>query len=453
MKIDYGLEMSQSQKIIVSTNLVQSLKILSMTTLELEDEIKKQAEENPIIEVEMQNSERKVDWERYINHLKHHTYNDKNESRYNADSKMDFENIISNNQNLYDYLKEQINCYKIDKTEEKVCEYIIDSLDENGYLKDEDLVIKDLNIDSSTYNRCKKYIQSLEPSGVGGSNLEESLIIQLRNLDIKDGLLEDIIKNDLNCIGNKKISLICKKYNINKSQCMNYIKLIKSLDPKPCEKFKLKDIIYIKPDVTVKKIDGEFVLEGNNTNDINIHINSFYKEILNDESSDIVAKEFIKDRLDNALNLIKSIEHRKSTTIMIANSILNKQKDFFEKGLHYIKPMKMQELAQELNMHQSTISRGVNGKYMLTPFGLFEFKYFFSKGLETQETEGVSSISIKKFIKDTIKNEDKSKPLSDEKIKVMLNNQGINIARRTVSKYREELEILPSSKRKTLISK
>lgn len=116
MKIDYGLEMSQSQKIIVSTNLVQSLKILSMTTLELEDEIKKQAEENPIIEVEMQNSERKVDWERYINHLKHHTYNDKNESRYNADSKMDFENIISNNQNLYDYLKEQINCYKIDKT-------------------------------------------------------------------------------------------------------------------------------------------------------------------------------------------------------------------------------------------------------------------------------------------------------------------------------------------------
>ena len=294
MKIDYGLEMSQSQKIIVSTNLVQSLKILSKTTLELEDEIKKQAEENPIIEVEMQNSERKVDWERYINHLKHHTYNDKNESRYNADSKMDFENIISNNQNLYDYLKEQINCYKIDKTEEKVCEYIIDSLDENGYLKDEDLVIKDLNIDSKIYNRCKKYIQSLEPSGVGGSNLEESLIIQLRNLDIKDGLLEDIIKNDLNCIGNKKISLICKKYNINKSQCMNYIKLIKSLDPKPCEKFKLKDIIYIKPDVTVKKIDGEFVLEGNNTNDINIHINSFYKEILNDESSDIVAKEFIK---------------------------------------------------------------------------------------------------------------------------------------------------------------
>ena len=171
MKIDYGLEMSQSQKIIVSTNLVQSLKILSMTTLELEDEIKKQAEENPIIEVEMQNSERKVDWERYINHLKHHTYNDKNESRYNADSEMDFENIISNNQNLYDYLKEQINFYKIDKAEKRVCEYIIDSLDENGYLKDEDLVIKDLNIDSSTYNRCKKYIQSLEPSGVGGSNL------------------------------------------------------------------------------------------------------------------------------------------------------------------------------------------------------------------------------------------------------------------------------------------
>ena len=181
--------------------------------------------------------------------------------------------------------------------------------------------------------------------------------------------------------------------------------------------------------------------------EVEFYYNPFY-DVTNSAASAWFAKEFIKDRLDNALNLIKSIEHRKSTTIMIANSILNKQKDFFENGIHYIKPMKMQELAQELNMHQSTISRGVNGKYMLTPFGLFEFKYFFSKGLETQETEGVSSISIKKFIKDTIKNEDKSKPLSDEKIKVMLNNQGINIARRTVSKYREELEILPSSKRK-----
>lgn len=453
MEMDYGLELSQSQKLVVSTNLVQSLKILSMTTLELEDEIKKQAEENPIIEIEMQNSERKVDWERYINHLKNHTHKDKNESGYNIDNEIDFENMISNNQNLYDYLKEQINCYKIDKTEKKVCEYIIDSLDENGYLKDENLVIKNLNIDSSTYKRCKKYIQSLEPSGIGGRNLEESLIIQLRNLDIKDKLLEDIIKNDLNCVGNKNISSICKKYDINKSQCMNYIKIIKSLDPKPCEKFNCKDIVYIKPDVTVKKVDGEFILVGNNSNDINIHINSFYEEILNEESSDTVAKEFIKDRLDSALNLIKSIEHRKSTTLKIANSILNKQKEFFEKGLDYMKPMKMQELANELNLHQSTISRGVSGKYMLTPFGLFEFKYFFSKGLETQETGAVSSISIKKFIKDTIKNEDKSKPLSDEKIKVMLNNQGINVARRTVSKYRDELGILPTNKRKTLISK
>ena len=453
MEMDYGLELTQSQKLIMSTNLVQSLKVLSMTILELEDEIKKQAEENPIIEIETLNSERKVDWERYINHFKNHNYNYKNEFGYNTDNEIDIENIISNNQNLYDYLKEQINCYKINKTEKMVCEYIIDSLDENGYLQDENLVIENLNIDINTYNRCKKYIQSLEPSGVGGSNLEESLIIQLRNLDIEDKLLENIIKNDLNCIGNKKISLICKKYDINKSQCMNYIKIIKSLDPKPCEKFKFKNVVYIKPDVTVKKIEGEFILVENKSNDVNIHINSFCEEILTDESSDIVAKEFIKGRLDSALNLIKSIEYRKSTIIKIANLILNKQKEFFEKGLDYIKPMKMQELADELNLHQSTISRGVNGKYILTPFGLFEFKYFFSRGLETIETEAISSISIKKFIKDTIKNEDKSKPLSDEKIKTILNNQGINIARRTVSKYREELGILPTSKRKDLIHK
>ena len=265
--------------------------------------------------------------------------------------------------------------------------------------------------------------------------------------EIKSFVLNRISKNNL------EISyIVAEKQHVQeqliKDQNRFYNFLLKILLDQHKEKFKENKINLILDNKTIK------VKSLNSFEDyINIHINSFYKEILNDESSDIVAKEFIKDRLDSALNLIKSIEHRKSTTIMIANSILNKQKDFFEKGIHYIKPMKMQELAQELNIHQSTISRGVNGKYMLTPFGLFEFKYFFSKGLETQETEGVSSISIKKFIKDTIKNEDKSKPLSDEKIKVMLNNQGINIARRTVSKYREELEILPSSKRKTLISK
>lgn len=455
MEIDYGLDLSQSQKLIMTTTLMQSLKILNMSAVELENEIKRQAEENPIIEIETKGEDKNVDWEKYIKNMQNYTYKDKNEFAYNADNEVDFENMVSYTQNLYDYLKNQINYYRIDKREKTICEYIIDSLDENGYLniQDEELIIKKFNIDKNIYDICKSYVQSLEPNGIGGASLEECLLIQLRNLNIQDDLLEKIIKEDLNNIANKKVKPLCKKYNINQEQYMNYIKIIKNLDPKPGKIYNINTVEYIKPDVIVRKINGSFIIINNDKNDMTININSFYQNILNKPDTDEDAKKFIKERLNSALNLIKNIENRKSTTMKIAQSILNKQEEFFEKGINYIKPMKMQELADELQLHQSTISRGVNGKYMLTPFGMFEFKYFFSKGLETQGTEDISSISIKNFIKDTIKNEDKAKPLSDEKIKQLLNKNGINISRRTVAKYREELQILPSNKRKILLLK
>ena len=455
MEIDYGLELSQSQKLIMTTKLVQSLKILNMSTAELEAEIKKQAEENPIMEIDTKDNDSRIDWENYIKNMQKYTYRDKNEFAYNVDNEVDFENMVRSTQNLYDYLKNQLRYYRIDKKQRKICEYIIDSLEENGYLdiQDEKLIMERLKIDKNTYYTCKSYVQSLEPNGVGGTTLEECLSIQLKNLNIKDDLLDQIIKEDLNNIANKKIKSICKKYNISQEQCINYIKIIKHLEPKPGKIYNTNEVQYIKPDVIIKKVDGNFIVVSNDKNDISININSFYQSMLNKQDSDEDTKKFIKERLDSALNLIKNIENRKSTTIKIAKSILKRQEEFFEKGTNYIKPMKMQELADELNLHQSTISRGVNGKYMMTPFGMFEFKYFFSKGLETQGTEDTSAISIKKFIEDIIKKEDKAKPLSDEKIKQLLNKNGVNISRRTVAKYREELEILPSNKRKTLFLK
>ena len=455
MEIDYGLELSQSQKLIMTTKLVQSLKILNMSTAELEAEIKKQAEENPIMEIDTKDNDSRIDWENYIKNMQKYTYRDKNEFAYNVDNEVDFENMVRSTQNLYDYLKNQLRYYRIDKKQRKICEYIIDSLDENGYLdiQDEKLIMERLKIDKNTYYTCKSYVQSLEPNGVGGTTLEECLSIQLKNLNIKDDLLDQIIKEDLNNIANKKIKSICKKYNISQEQCINYIKIIKHLEPKPGKIYNTNEVQYIKPDVIIKKVDGNFIVVSNDKNDISININSFYQSMLNKQDSDEDTKKFIKERLDSALNLIKNIENRKSTTIKIAKSILKRQEEFFEKGTNYIKPMKMQELADELNLHQSTISRGVNGKYMMTPFGMFEFKYFFSKGLETQGTEDTSAISIKKFIEDIIKKEDKATPLSDEKIKQLLNKNGVNISRRTVAKYREELEILPSNKRKTLFLK
>ena len=296
MEIDYGLELSQQQKLIMTTKLVQSLKILNMSTAELEAEIKKQAEENPIMEIDTKDNDSRIDWENYIKNMQKYTYRDKNEFAYNVDNEVDFENMVRSTQNLYDYLKNQLRYYRIDKKQRKICEYIIDSLDENGYLdiQDEKLIMERLKIDKNTYYTCKSYVQSLEPNGVGGTTLEECLSIQLKNLNIKDDLLDQIIKEDLNNIANKKIKSICKKYNISQEQCINYIKIIKHLEPKPGKIYNTNEVQYIKPDVIIKKVDGNFIVVSNDKNDISININSFYQSMLNKQDSDEDTKKFIK---------------------------------------------------------------------------------------------------------------------------------------------------------------
>jgi len=291
-------------------------------------------------------------------------------------------------------------------------------------------------------------VQQLEPVGVGARDLSECLLIQMDNLDIINPILTEIVKNDLVLLANNKYKQISKKYNITLQKCVELIDIIKSLDPKPGRAKSSEKSVYIQPDVVVEKIDGEFVVHTNEKDSYKIRINNYYKEILSNSNSDENAKCFIKERLNSATDLIKNIENRKSTILRIAEETLKYQREFLEKGTKYIKPLKMKEIAERLGFHESTISRGVNGKYMLTPYGLYEFRYFFSSAIDTESDEKASSISIKKIIEEMIECENKNKPLSDEHISKMLKEKGINIARRTVAKYREELGILSSSRRK-----
>ena len=340
-------------------------------------------------------------------------------------------NIIKNTYSLYENLHLQVRLYKINKIEKEICDYIIDSLDEDGYLRiDEKYIIDELNITNSLFEMCLKIVQQLEPVGVGARNLSECLIIQMRNLGIDNALLETIVSKDLELIGKNKYKEITKKYNISMQKCVNLINFIKTLDPKPGRVCSDEKSVYIQPDVVVEKIEDEFIVYINESDSLKIRISNFYKEILKNSKYD------------------ESIESRKSTILKIAKEIVKNQKDFFDKGEKYIKPMKMKDIAQNLDFHESTISRGVNRKYMLTPFGIYEFKYFFSSALETNYDNLASSVSIKRMIQETIKSENKKKPLSDDQISKILNDRGINIARRTIAKYREELGILSSSKRK-----
>lgn len=232
---------------------------------------------------------------------------------------------------------------------------------------------------------------------------------------------------------------------------MEYIEKIKEFDPKPGRLCSNEKTIYIQPDVMVRKINGEFIVYMNDNANFHLCINNYYKSVLSNPTSDENAKEFIKNKLNYALNLLKNIETRKSTVLKIAEVIVKEQNEFFSKGVKYIKPMRLKDIALELGYHESTISRGINSKYMLTPFGLFEFKYFFSTAIQSKEEEGTSSTKIKNMIKGFINEENKLKPLSDDKICKLLKDEGITVARRTVAKYREEMNILSSSKRKQFI--
>lgn len=446
MNLNNGLDLIQSQKLVMTTQLKQSLDILNMSNLELEDEIKKEIEENPILDVE---NKEDVNWEEYFKTIDNKVYNMKN---YDLDNDYTLENIAIYESGLYDYVKNQLSFLNLNKKEKEICEYIVDSLDKDGYLGvEEEFIINEFKIDKDYLKKCLKYIQRLEPSGIGAKNLTECLLIQMENENINDTILKSIIMEDLNLIGQNKIKVISKKYNITIEECMKYIEKIRKFNPKPGRLYSSDNTIYIQPDVIVRKIDNEFVVYMNDNTNFHLCINNYYKSVLNNPTSDSKAKEFIKSKLNNALNLLKNIESRKSTILKIAEVIVREQNEFFNKGPKYIKPMILKDIAIELEYHESTISRGINSKYMMTPFGLFEFKYFFSRSISSEEDEGTSSTKVKDMIKEFVSKENKLKPLSDDKICKLLKDEGITIARRTVAKYREEMNILSSSKRKQFV--
>lgn len=446
MNLNNRLDIIQSQKLVMTTQLKQSLDILNMSNLELEDEIKRESEENPVLE--MQNKA-DIDWAEFAKNIDNKSYNIK---RYDLDNDFTLENLARYESNLYDYAKEQLSFLKLSNKEREVCEYIVDCLDKDGYLRtDEIFILEELNIDNNYFDKCLKNIQELEPSGIGARDLSECLLIQMENKNINDDILKSIIIEDLNLIGQNKIKFISKKYDISIEECVEYIEKIKEFDPKPGRLCSNEKTVYIQPDVTVRKIDGQFIIYMNDNANFHLCINNYYKSVLNNPESDENAKEFIKNKLDYALNLLKNIETRKSTILKIAEVIVKEQKEFFNKGAKYIKPMRLKDIALDLGYHESTISRGINSKYILTPFGLFEFKYFFSTAIQSDEEEGTSSTKIKNMIKEFINKENKLKPLSDDKICKLLKDEGIIVARRTVAKYREEMNILSSSKRKQFV--
>lgn len=465
MRMGYDLVLEQQQKLIMTPELRLALKILQLPAIELEDLVKQELETNPALDLIDDTPEEKtenndindkdkknlldeIDWKEYFQ------YQGKSYCLENTDieesQETNYENFICYSDTLKDHLLFQLRALKLSKCERAIGEYIIESLDDNGYLSASiDQISDALSIDKEKVQKVLKIIQTFEPLGVGAENLIDCLLIQINALGLADDNLITIIKEYLDDIAANRLQIIAKKLSISVLEVQNYSDIIKGLEPKPGRAFSCgTENRYIIPDVFVDKIDGEYVVTINDSYTSKLMINKFYRNIINtgDKSSD--AMSFINDKLSSAMWLIRSLEQRKNTLYKVVKAIIDYQIDFFEKGSRYLKTMTLKDIADEVQVHESTVSRAISGKYAQTPRGIFEIKYFFKSGVGSQSGEDISSESIKKMIKSIIDEEDASKPVSDQFIAEVLAQKGIKISRRTVAKYRDEIGIPSSSRRK-----
>lgn len=423
----------------MTPELRQAIQMLQFTSQELWQYVESQMETNPLLEVEnkqeaeehieeYENKLDDVDWKEYAEQYDDISYR----STINREEKENtFENYVSERTSLKDHLLFQLNLSIFDKKQKEIGEIIIESIDKNGYLTNSATGLSEqLGVDVKLVENVIEVIQTFDPVGVCARNLKECLLIQLELKGIDNPDIREVVNNHLEDVAQNRLAKISKELNISLKSVQWICDLIKSLEPKPGRGFAhdSDDIKYITPDVYLYYIDGEYIISVNDSSAPRLIINSYYKQLLN-RSSDENTTNFLAERLNSAMWLIKSIEQRRMTIYKVVESILKYQMEFFEKGKKSLKPLTLRDIADDIGVHESTVSRATNGKYIQTPRGLFELKYFFSSGVNS-ECGGISSTSIKSIIKEIIEGENPKKPFSDQQILKVLKLKNIDISDR-----------------------
>lgn len=454
MKIGYELTIEQTQKLSMTPELIQAIQILQYNNQELNEYIDKELLENPILESEYhKESDTEIDIDSLRDQLIQADDNVEAYKQWESHSTSDeysYENFVAFNYTLTEFLIEQLHFSSLKGQDAEIGRYIIENIDDNGYLSmslEEICSVLDVDLDSC--ERVLDLIHTFEPSGVGARDLNECLIIQLASLGELTDEIEFIISNRLKDLADNKYALISKEVGISLTEVQEIADLIRTLEPKPGRGFDSDNSIkYIIPDIYVEETNGEYVVSANDGSTPSLHISSYYNSLTEEAKSDKELSNYLNNRFNSAMWLMKSIEQRKKTIYNVASAIVQFQNDFFAKGERFLKPLTLKQIAETVGVHESTVSRAINGKYMQCPRGVFELKYFFTGGILNEDGSGVSSNSIKSMIKEFVDAEDDKKPLSDSKISEMLHEKGIDISRRTVAKYRDDIGILPSSKRR-----
>ncbi len=473
MEMKIGLNLGLQQKIIMTPKLQQALKLLQMPTLELQQVLKQEILQNPLLEevedeeVEAEEAQEEegedeeaeaksdddneeqaeeIDWDDYFE-----TGFGIGSGYAEEEEREDFiERVPVARMTLSEHLMSQLRLATEDEKTRAIGEYIIGSLDDSGYLSCPLKEVADtFSVSEEEVERVLKIIQTFDPPGVGARDLKECLLIQLEAKGLGDSLAARIVRDHFEEFKQKKYLDLSKKLKVSLKELQEQSRIIGSLDPKPGLEITAEEPKYVIPDLIVERVGDKYVISLNDKNIPRLRISQSYRdELTNNPSITDETKDFIQSKLKNAKWLIQTIEQRRRTMVKVMEAIVEEQREFFEKGAAYLKPLTLQQIASKINMHESTVSRVTTNKYVQTPRGVFELKYFFSSSLGTNTGEEVSAKSAKLRIKEIIENEDPKKPLSDQKIADILKSEGLIIARRTVAKYREQLGILPARHRK-----
>ena len=479
------LDLRLSQKLIMTPQLQQAIKLLQLSRLELSQALSQEMLENPLLEDEIiadddmipSESAEKEKKDEYVqensdvekegsadgtdefNFIWEDYYGDnRNEGRdagYFPSSQEEmpsYDQTLSKQVDLTEHLLWQLMLSVSDKRDEEIGRMIIGNIDDDGYLRATvDEISSLLNVSNEDIERLIKLIQGFDPIGVCARDLKECLLIQVQQLELKETLVEDIILNHLEDIEKRNYQKIAKKINVPIDEIAEAIKVIEGLEPKPGRAYSVSEPHYIIPDVFVVKSDEGYLIYLNEDGLPKLRISPFYRRLLR-VKRDVPEPtlDYMEKKIKSAIWFMKSIEQRNRTIYKVAESIVKFQREFFDKGIEHLKPLVLRDVAEDISMHESTISRATTNKYMFTPQGIFELKFFFSTGISKGDGNVMSSLSVQQLIKEIVNDEDGKKPLNDQQITERLKVKNINISRRTVAKYRKGMNISATTMRKRI---
>ncbi len=481
MALELRQSLKLSQQLVMTPPLQQAIKLLQLSRLELQQAVREELEVNPVLEEEPEevaapeeargtaaDPERselpeappakaelfdRVDWEYYFGDGAPSTGSRAEREREEEDGRPYYENLLTRKPSLAEYLAMQVNLSGADEVVREIAPYLIGNIDENGYLTvSAEESAEALGKPPEDVERAIAMLQTLDPSGVGARDLRECLMIQARERGEEFALPLKILDEHFPLFTRGDVAGAARRLKLSREVVREAFQKLVTLWPKPGRAYLGDDVHYITPDAYVFKVDKEWVITLNDDGQPRLRLSAYYRDLLS--AGDRLGKEdreFLKQKVNSALWFIKSIQQRQRTIYKVVESIMKLQRDFLERGPKYLKPLTLRDVAEDISMHESTVSRVTNGKYVYVPHGIFELKFFFNSGLNRDGGEDdIAANSVKEKILEIVRGEGEDKPLSDQDLVRILRNQGIRIARRTVTKYRQAMGVLPSSKRKKL---